>query len=75
MLIQRYLFADRRRIAAVIDGAAQYPALTRAILGFAIGRTTYRQLRRRMLLGAPILAARLLWARLRRESPQPAAAV
>ena len=30
VLIQRYLFGDRRRIATVIDGASRAPAMTRA---------------------------------------------
>jgi geranylgeranyl reductase family protein len=63
VLIQRYLFADRRRIARVIEGARSEPALTRLILDFAIGRLGYRSLRRRMLRRAPRLAARLAWSR------------
>lgn len=61
VLIQRYLFADRRRIAAVLDGANREPAVARIILKFAVGRMSYASLRRRMLLGWPRLAARLLW--------------
>jgi geranylgeranyl reductase family protein len=63
ILIQRYLFADRRRIAHVIDGARREPALTRLILDVAIGRRTYRSVRRRLLLGVPGLGARFLWER------------
>ncbi len=62
VLLQRYLFADRRRIAAVIDGARHERAMTRLILDFATGRLGYRILRRRMLTRSPLLAARLLWA-------------
>jgi flavin-dependent dehydrogenase len=62
VLIQRYLFADRRRIARVIEGATGEPALTRLVLDFAVGRLEYRALRRRMLARAPMLAARLIWA-------------
>ena len=58
--IQRYLFADRRRIARVIDGANRERALTRLILDFAIGRRSYRAVRRRILARAPLLTARLL---------------
>jgi geranylgeranyl reductase family protein len=65
VLIQRYLFADRRRIAKVIEGATRAPAMTRAILDFAIGRLRYAQLRRRLLLGAPLLAGRLVWEQLK----------
>jgi geranylgeranyl reductase family protein len=65
VLIQRYLFADRRRIAGVIAGAPREPAITRAILDFAIGRMSYRGVRRRMLVRMPGLAARFLWERFR----------
>ena len=65
VLIQRYLFADRRRIAQVVAGAARAPAITRLILEFAVGGLTYRTLRRRVFAEAPLLAGRLLWERLR----------
>jgi geranylgeranyl reductase family protein len=58
VLVQRYLFADRRRIRRVIEGATRAPALTRLILDFAVGRLSYRTLRRRLLLKAPLLAVR-----------------
>ena len=64
VLLQRYLFADRRRIDAVIAGADGNQALTRLILDFAMGRMDYRTLRRRMLTRSPLLAARLLLAHL-----------
>ena len=60
-LIQRYLFADRRRIAQVIDGARREPRITRLILDLAMGRRPYRSVRRRVLAGAPSLAWRFLW--------------
>jgi flavin-dependent dehydrogenase len=63
VLIQRYLFANRRRIVRVIQSAQRESLLTRRILEFAVGRTSYRQLRRSMLARSPLLAARLLWAR------------
>ena len=64
VLLRRYLFADRRRVVAVIDGARREQGLTRLILDFARGRMSYRALRRRMLTRSPMLAARLLWAHL-----------
>jgi geranylgeranyl reductase family protein len=67
VLIQRYLFADRRRIAAVIRGTRREPATTRAILEFAIGRRSYGSLRRRLLARSPVLAGRLVWERLRKN--------
>ena len=65
VLIQRYLFADRRRIAKFIDGAARAPVMTRSILDFAIGRLGYAQLRRRLLAGAPRLAGRVVWEQMK----------
>ncbi len=62
--IQRYLFADRRRIAQVIDGAHREPRITRLILQLAMGRRSYRSVRRRVLAGAPSLAWRFLWDRI-----------
>lgn len=59
VLIQRTLFADRRRIARVIGGVAAEPVLTRAILDFAMGRLPYAAVRRRLLMRAPLFALRL----------------
>src|SRR5262249_35673055 len=61
--IQRFLFADRHRIARVIDGAHREPRITQLILDLAIGRRSYRAVRRRLLAGAPSLAMRFLWER------------
>jgi len=63
--IQRFLFADRRRISDVIDGAHREAALTRLILTFACAGGSYRALRRRILARSPILAGRLIWDRIR----------
>jgi len=65
--IQRYLFADRRRIAQVISGANRERASTRLILDFALGRRTYRDMRRRFLARMPWLAGRLIWELLREK--------
>jgi geranylgeranyl reductase family protein len=65
VLIQRYLFTDRRRIADVINGASEEPELTRLILDFAVGRLSYGALRWRMLARVPRLAAHLVWGRLK----------
>jgi flavin-dependent dehydrogenase len=65
VLIQRYLFADRRRIADVIAGASEERELTRLILDFAVGRLSYAALRWRMLARVPRLAAHLAWGRLK----------
>jgi geranylgeranyl reductase family protein len=73
VLIQRYLFGDRRRIAAAINGATRETATTRAILDFVIGRTSYRALRRRLLARSPLLAGRFVWERLRKNVVVPRA--
>jgi flavin-dependent dehydrogenase len=65
VLIQRYLFADRRRIARLIAGAHRAPAITRLIVDFVLGRMTYRALRRRVLASAPLLGGRMAWEYMR----------
>jgi len=61
VLIRRYLFADRRRIARLVTAARRRAAATRLILEFAKGRYQYPELRRRLLARFPGLAARLAW--------------
>lgn len=68
VLIQRHLFGDRNRIRAVIEGAHREREITRLILEFAVGRLSYRRLRRRLLTRAPGLAARLAWELLRKKT-------
>src|SRR5262249_45926805 len=58
VIVQRYLFRDRRRIAAIIGGARREQATTRLILDLAIGRRSYRDVRRRIFARAPLLAGR-----------------
>ena len=70
VLIQRYLFGDRRRIAAAIKSAPREAGLTKLILDLVTGRRSYRDVRRRMLVRAPLLASRLVWG-LVRESMTP----
>jgi flavin-dependent dehydrogenase len=74
VLIQRYLFADRRRIARVVAGARHAPDITRLIVDFARGLMSYRTLRRRLFAQAPLLGARLFWERLRMLMRPPAEA-
>ena len=64
--IQRFLFADRRRIANVIGGVYREAPLTSLILDFACGGRSYRDLRRRILTRSPALAGRLIWERIGR---------
>jgi geranylgeranyl reductase family protein len=61
VLVQRYLFSNRRRIKEIIAGAHREPAITRSILDLAIGRRSYRDVRRRVLARAPLLAGRFAW--------------
>lgn len=63
VLLQRSLFSDRRRIAAVIDMAPRRRDLTRLLLDYAIGRRDYRAVRRRVVWRLPRVALRLscLW--------------
>jgi len=70
ILIQRYMFADRRRISRVIDGATHHPATIRLILDFAQGRSQYRELRRRILARSPVLAARVTWERVMQRAKE-----
>ena len=67
VLIQRYLFSDRRRIAAAIAEGPRQAAMTRLILDLAIGRRSYRDVRRRIFARAPLLASRLVWALVRNQ--------
>jgi len=60
VLIQRYLFSDRRRIARVIRSAARHPAITKLILDYAIGSRSYRAVRRRLLASSPHLVFSLI---------------
>jgi flavin-dependent dehydrogenase len=60
VLVQRYLFSDRRRIAGLIRSAHRHPAMTKLILDYAIGRRSYRSVRRRLLGGSPRLAFELI---------------
>lgn len=64
VLLQHYLFADRRRIARIIAGANREPTITQLILDYAVGRLSYRSLRRRLIVRAPWLASRLAWDQL-----------
>jgi geranylgeranyl reductase family protein len=66
ILIQRHLFADRRRIADVVTGAHREGTIVRLAVDLAVGRRSYRQVRRRMFVHAPALAVRFLRERLRK---------
>jgi flavin-dependent dehydrogenase len=59
--IQRYLFANRDRMAGIIANARRHAGTTRAILEYAGGDRSYFSLRRRLLARYPQLALRLMW--------------
>lgn len=61
VLIQRYLFGDRRRIDRFVDGARRRETMTRRVLDFAIGHVGYRRLRRELVASAPLTAAHMLF--------------
>jgi geranylgeranyl reductase family protein len=71
VLIQRYLFADRRRIARVVSRAHRQRAITRLILDLAAGRRGYRDVRRGILARAPLVASRLGWEYLKNVTVRP----
>ena len=60
VLIQRYLFADDRRIARAIRGAPHARAITRLIADFVVGHRSYRAVRRGILARSPWLAGRMI---------------
>jgi len=61
VLIQRYLFADRARIARVLRNASRFPETTRAVLDYAAGERSYASVRRHLLSRFPALALRVIW--------------
>ena len=75
VLIQRYLFGDRRRIAQIVRGANREGAVIRLVLDLAVGRRTYRDVRRRILARSPGLLARMLIELFRNRSLPRAAAI
>lgn len=58
--IQRYLFADGRRIERLVRGAPHAQAITRLILDFVAGHRSYRSVRRGILARSPRLAVRMI---------------
>ena len=65
VLVQRYLFASRERMAHMIRSADRHPATVRGLLDYAIGRRSYASIRRRMLFASPQLAVCMMWERAR----------
>lgn len=75
VLIQRYLFADGRRIGRIVRGANRERAVTRLALDLAIGRRSYRDVRRRILARSPGLFLRMLIEIIRNRSLLGTAAI
>jgi len=75
VLIQRYLFADTRRIGQIVRGANRERAVTRLALDLALGHRSYRDVRRRILARSPGLLARMLVEIVRNRSLPGAAAI
>jgi flavin-dependent dehydrogenase len=69
VMIQRYLFGDRRRIARIMDAAHRERAIKRLILDLVVGRRSYLAVRRRILARAPFIACRFGWERLKSAWP------
>lgn len=59
VVLQRSLFADRRRIAALIDAVPARDDVRQLVLDYATGRREYRDVRRRVLRRLPLVGARL----------------
>lgn len=59
VLIRRYLFRDVGRVARVVTGAQDYPAVASSIIGYATGAVSYRAARRAVLARFPRVWLRL----------------
>jgi geranylgeranyl reductase family protein len=68
VLVQRYLLTAPPRIDALVDSARRRPHLADVLIRYAMGEVPYAAARRRVLLGAPAAAARLVWQVLRLRS-------
>ena len=60
VLIQRYLFSDRRRIMRLVREAPGHPAITDLIVDYVVGRRSYRNARRSLIRRSPRLAFKLI---------------
>lgn len=65
VLLREYLFRDKVRIRRVIRGARRNQRLTHLFLDLAVGARSYRSVRMRVLSQAPLLAARMMWERVK----------
>jgi len=69
--IQRYFFADRRRIARIVSRTHRERAITRLVLDLFAGRRGYHEVRRGILARAPLVAGRLGWEYLKDVTVRP----
>jgi hypothetical protein len=54
-----------RPFSPSVGRAPRHGATTRLVIDLALGRRSYRDVRRRIVVRAPLLASRLLWERWR----------
>jgi geranylgeranyl reductase family protein len=57
--VQRYLFADSRRVDAMVRGARAYPAVASGLVEYAMGSRSYQGARMRLVSHVPAVAARV----------------
>lgn len=69
VVLQRYLFSSRRRVARVVEAAKAGDPVVGLLLDYATGRRSYREVRRRVLAGAPLAAASLWLSAVRGARP------
>jgi geranylgeranyl reductase family protein len=72
VLLQRFLFSDRRRIARLLSAASRDESWQKMVVDYAAGMSTYTRLRRRIVFRAPTGVARILaaqmWSKVLRRS-------
>ena len=59
--VQKFLFSKHERVNRFVRLGQRSRWLPRAVIDYTSGRRTYRQVRRDVLLRAPLKALRLLW--------------
>ncbi|TAK16811.1 MAG: geranylgeranyl reductase family protein [Acidobacteria bacterium] len=61
VIVQKFLFRDKRTINGVVSAGRSLPWLSTLIVDYAAGRSSYTQARRRVLMASPRTALRLGW--------------
>jgi len=57
--VQRFLFAGRARVDALVHGAHRYPSIASGLVEYAMGSRSYRAARARLLAQVPFVGARI----------------